>query len=96
MVTDRRQPVRNTASLSMSINGTVPHLACTARFSWRRFRGSGTASSGVSLIAPLDRSLIDSQSHVGNARWSSSSSVRICSRSSSMNAVGSSGLRNAW
>ena len=95
-VTDRRQPVRRTASLSMSISGTVPHLAWTACLSRRRFRGSCTASSGVSLIVPLARSLICSQSQLGSAWWRASSSVRICSPSSSMNAVGSRGLRSAW
>ena len=59
-VTAVRQPVRSTASLSMSISGTVPHRAAISFFSRRRLRGSGAASSGVSLIAP-SRALGDLQ-----------------------------------
>ena len=47
-----RQPVRSTASLSMPISGTVPHRAVISFFSSRRLRGSGAASSGVSLMLP--------------------------------------------
>ena len=46
-------PVRSAASVTMSISGTCPQRACTAFLRRRRFRVSGCASSGVSLIAPL-------------------------------------------
>lgn len=50
----------------------------------------------VSLIAPVARSLISSQSQAGSTSCRASSSLRISSRSSSMNAVASRGLRSAW
>ncbi|TDP97949.1 hypothetical protein EV186_103929 [Labedaea rhizosphaerae] len=37
----------------MSISGTVPHRVRISDFNARRFFGSGAASRGVSLIAPL-------------------------------------------
>jgi hypothetical protein len=46
-----RQPVRRQVSVSMSISGTTPHRARIAVFSWRRFRGSGAASSDAGLSA---------------------------------------------
>lgn len=55
-----------------------------------------TGLGGVTLIAPLARSLIDNQSHFGRAVCRASNSARISSRNSSMNSVASSGLRSAW
>ena len=51
----------------MSISGTVPHRAAISFFSSRRLRGSGAASSGVSLMLPSRRSAICSQSRRGSA-----------------------------
>ena len=96
LATWSRQPVRSTASLSMSINGTVPHRVRMSFFNARRFRGSGAASSGVSLIGPcLPRSMMSTQSRPGSCSSRVASSPRSSSWSSSMNAVGSSGLRSA-
>ena len=91
-----RQPVRSAVSASMSSSGTVPQRALTAALSRRRLRGSEAASSGVRMIAPpFLRSLICSQSRAGSASLSAASSVSISSRSSPVNAAGSSGLRSA-
>src|SRR5664279_2914430 len=48
-VTPVRQPVRSTASLSMSISGTVPHRVRTWFLSRRRLRGSGAASKSAAI-----------------------------------------------
>jgi hypothetical protein len=92
-----RQPVRRQVSVSMSISGTTPHRSRIAVFSRRRFRGSGAASSGVTWIAPAARrSAIFSQARPfpPSALFSADSSAFSSSRISSVNRLGSSGLRS--
>ncbi|MEV7872630.1 hypothetical protein AB0P17_42480 [Streptomyces sp. NPDC088124] len=90
-----RQPVRSTASFSMSTSGTMPHRLCTSALILRRLRGSGWASAAVSRIAPDFRSAMSSQDSFGIWSLSRASSAVICSRSSSTNATASSGLRSS-
>ncbi|MGI8415916.1 MAG: hypothetical protein ACR2P2_06830 [Nakamurella sp.] len=90
-VTVSRHPVRRTASLSMSISGTLPQRRSTSALMRRRFRGSGWAGTGVSLIVADRRSVICTRPSCGSA----ASSVLICSRSPSTNTAGSKGLRSS-
>ncbi|MFE9123168.1 hypothetical protein [Streptomyces sp. NPDC007172] len=94
-VTASRQPVRSTASFSMSTSGTMPHRRCTSALILRRLRGSGWASAAVSRIAPDFRSVMSSQDSFGILSLSRVSSAVICSRSSSTNTAASSGLRSS-
>ena len=92
-----RQPVRRQVSVSMSISGTTPHRSRIAVFSRRRFRGSGAASSGVSVDRPGLRPLGDLQpgeALSGSALFSADSSASSSSRISAANRLGSSGLRS--
>lgn len=80
----------------MSISGTgatpgLHGLLEPTQVAWFR-RGS----SGVSLIVPLARSLMDSQSALGSTWCSASSSARISSRDWSMNAVGTPTCRTTY
>ena len=94
-VTASRQPVRSTASLSMSTRATVPHRRWTSALIRRRFRASGWAGAAVSRIAPDARSEISSQDSSGSASLSAVSSASSWSRSSPMKTAGSSGLRSS-
>jgi hypothetical protein len=94
-VTAFRQPVRSTASLSMSISGTEPHRRLTSFLIFRRFLGSSAGPIFVSLIAPDLRSLISTQSSLGSAVSNASSSARISAFNSAMKSLGSSGLRSS-
>jgi hypothetical protein len=87
---------RSTASFSTSISGTVPHCRVMTFFSWPRPAGSGSASSGESLMGPWlpGRGFTSSQGS-GSASLSAASSARISSCSWPMNSDGSSGLRSA-
>jgi len=79
----------------MSISGTLPQRRSTSALTRRRLRGSGCAGTGVSLIAPDRRSVICTHPSCGSCSFSAASSVRICSRSSSTNTAGSTGLRSS-
>jgi len=92
-VTACRQPVRGTVSFSTSISGTAAHRRATSFLIRRRLRGSGAASSGVSLIAPAGRSVMSTQSRPGSASSSSPSAAVISWRRAPENSAGSSGLR---
>ncbi|MGP3921095.1 hypothetical protein [Nonomuraea sp. 10N515B] len=94
-VTAFRQPVRSTASFSMSISGTEPQRRLTSFLIRRRFRGSSAGPSFVSLIAPDLRSEIANQSSFGSAVSNASSSARISALNSAMKSFGSSGLRSS-
>lgn len=85
-------PTRSTVSLSMSNNGTNPHRVRISVLRCRRFRGSGTASSGVRVIRPPPRGLILSHGESGNACCKASSSAVISARSGSMNSAAANGL----
>jgi len=61
----------------------------------RRLRGSGAASHLVRVIAPEARSVMSSQSSDGSTVFSSVRASVISWRRSSMNVVGSSGLRSS-
>jgi hypothetical protein len=85
--------VRSTASFSMSTSGTAVYRRPTSALILRRFRGSGAASSGVSLIAQAGRSAISSQSRPGSSPSSAASDSSISRCSLPMNSDGSRGLR---
>jgi hypothetical protein len=87
--------VRSSASLRMSISGTASHRRETSFLIRRRFRGSGAASSGVSLIAPWRRSLTSTQSRSGSASLRSWRAVVISRRSDPEKTAGSGGLRSS-